>query len=103
MAVEECGDPARSVADGDTLDLHAPPLQFLEHRSFSDTRHAPACEQVQQARLAGREVSRTQRRNIWRSLRQFERRDRPVDQLGANGRIVGRDQAPRECYQDPDQ
>jgi hypothetical protein len=47
---------AGGIADCNPVDLHALALKLLEHGCLADAWDAPASEQVEQARLAGREI-----------------------------------------------
>jgi hypothetical protein len=63
VLAEESIDVGRPVADRDAFDDHALLGQLRQDGDFGDARHAPACKNVEQFRLAG-EVPRRQCRTV---------------------------------------
>ena len=84
VAGEEGGEVLGPVAHRDAVDRDALAPELVEHLRLGDARHAPAGEDVEQARAGPCEIGRRQSRLAGQRGRQGERRHRLAFEL-ANG------------------
>src|SRR3546814_6437638 len=83
-------------SDGCSSDLHPRLLERQQLRRLRRAGHAPACEDVEQARLARRQLRACQRRPVARGGGQGEGGQRLADQLRTDDPVVRAQQPARE-------
>ena len=103
MLAKKCANRFGRIADRNGIDLHAPSAEFGKDARLADARPAPARKNVQQPRLARRQVRGFEAGLSRNRSPQRERRHFALDKLRRNGRVSGLDQPPGEARHQPQQ